>query len=475
LVEIDPEVLGRNIDLQVKKINEEQAEVLAVEIAAGFVAGLQAGEKKQSFLRSSSEELTRVQLETIEQLSAEYFGYIAEVNGAAGEQLKTRAREIILEQAENGGSGEIIGEEIRQYAEDIWGGSETITIDRTGQTRQVIEVTKDHTLRIVEKEITRAYHTTVDSYADMLARTSMHGAYEDGRAAAYQEEGFKMWRFVGPVDERSRPDHSAIVGQHFTYGTPESDMALQLLHEPNCRHRAIVYFDDPDLDTPQEEYEKQKEAAGLYYDEGKGWAFKESGTPKKNTQKKTPAKKKTEKKKETNKTEKKQEKSAESIIRDYEAKIKARKTEKAYLFDTNGNVLLEKGGTKNSVGFTNEEVQLFRGAILTHNHPGASSFSSQDIRTSCANFLKEIRATGTFRTYIMKMKDGSNLYPDLWKDKIRDMYVIYNAEVRRELLSRIDKGELSIPEAELLHWHEVWARVAKNISELDYSFIEEKT
>lgn len=272
---IDLKAFDKNVNKQVKEINEAQGDVLAIEIAAGFVAGLQAGEKKESFLKSSSEKLTKVQEQTIQKLSAQYFGYIAEFNEAAGEQLKDKAREIIQEQAENGGSEEVIGEEIRKYAEDIWGGSENVTIDRRGQTKTIVEVGKDLVLRQVEKEITRTYSASVDTYADMLARTSSHGSYEDGRAAAYQEEGLDMWRFVGPVDERSRPDHSALVGTAFTYGTPESEMALQLLHEPNCRHRAIPYFDDPDLDTPQAEYEKQKEKAGLYWDEKKEkWAFK---------------------------------------------------------------------------------------------------------------------------------------------------------------------------------------------------------
>ena len=103
----------------------------------------------------------------------------------------------------------------------------------------------------------------------------IHEYTEDGRAAAYQEEGLKQWRFIGPVDERARPEHAAIVGEHFTYGTPESEMAQELLHEPNCRHRAIAYYDDPELDTPQEEFETQKVDAGLYYnEEQENWAFR---------------------------------------------------------------------------------------------------------------------------------------------------------------------------------------------------------
>lgn len=170
----------------------------------------------------------------------------------------------------------------------------------------------------------------------------------------------------------------------------------------------------------------------------------------------------------------KTEDNPETIIRGIEAKIKKRKTEKAYIFDSKGNILLEKGGTKNQVSFTNEEVKLFKGAILTHNHPGASSFSMEDIRTACMNSMKEIRATGSFRTYVMKTIDGSDLYPELWKDEIKAIYEIHNAGVRRDFMSMIDNGEMSIKDAELLHFHEVWTRTAKDITKLDYSFIEEK-
>jgi SPP1 gp7 family putative phage head morphogenesis protein len=272
LLGTDPDDLDRKVDLQVQELNEAAREAFAVELAAGFITGL--GNGKKEILNPSTavgDHLTRAQRRAVEKLSAEYFGYISEFNEAAGEQLKKKAREII----EQGGPEQLLKEEVQKYAEDIWGGSETVVIDRVGQTRTVIDVTKDRTLRKIEKEITKAYKTNVTAYSDMLARTASHSAYEDGRAAAYQEEDLKQWRFIGPVDERSRPEHAAIVGEHFTYGTPESEMAQKLLHEPNCRHRATPYYDDPEFDTPQEEFEKQKAEMGLYWDETQDkWMFK---------------------------------------------------------------------------------------------------------------------------------------------------------------------------------------------------------
>lgn len=108
----------------------------------------------------------------------------------------------------------------------------------------------------------------------MLARTATHTAWEEGRAAQYQKMGLRFWRFAGPIDSRSRPDHAAVVGNVYEYGTPESDMALNLIREPNCRHRCVIFFNNPELDTPAEFFEKQKRKVGLYWDDDQEkWKF----------------------------------------------------------------------------------------------------------------------------------------------------------------------------------------------------------
>jgi len=89
-------------------------------------------------------------------------------------------------------------DEIRKCAEDIWGGSETVTIDRTGQIRTLIDVGKDRKLKKVEKEITRAYKTNVEAYADMLARTSTHGAYKRVEQLHIKRKGRTCGGLSGP-------------------------------------------------------------------------------------------------------------------------------------------------------------------------------------------------------------------------------------------------------------------------------------
>lgn len=56
----------------------------------------------------------------------------------------------------------------------------------------------------------------------------------------------------------------------------EKGYAETLLREANCRHRKIVFFDDPELDTPISFFEEQKKKAGLYWDDDKeDWAFRD--------------------------------------------------------------------------------------------------------------------------------------------------------------------------------------------------------
>lgn len=272
VTDADLEVLDAQIDRMITAVTTDQGKALSIHIAASFIAGTKSTQVES--IKSAQDDeykgLPELHKQTIQKLSAEYFGYISEFDRNMGEQLKDRAREIVKEKA---GRAELY-EEISKYTEDIFRGSESVVIDRRGQKRTTIEIGKDGRLKKAEKEITRKYVTNTQAYSEMLARTASHASYEDGRAAEYQEKGYRKWRFIGPVGERSRPSHSAVVGNVYEYGTPESDMAQALLHEPNCRHRSIVFWDDPDRDTDQALYDREKRKMGLQYDDEKEeWIF----------------------------------------------------------------------------------------------------------------------------------------------------------------------------------------------------------
>jgi hypothetical protein len=257
--EFDQDTLNKQVDQLVLTITAEQSR----ELVAGITAYYKAGSDD---VRPTT-RLTNVQKNAIKRLSAEHFGYISEFNKAVGEQIKDKAKDLLTQEK---GYAEI-SKEIRQYASDLFEGSEKVTINNVGKTRTVYKVDKSGKIIKTEKLIERPYVTNTKAYSDMLARTSTHTAWEQGRASEYQRMGFKKWRFVGPLaEERARPWHAAIVGNVYEYGTEQSDYALALLEEPNCRHRQIVYFPDESLNTPTSFFEEQKRKAGLRFDDDIG-------------------------------------------------------------------------------------------------------------------------------------------------------------------------------------------------------------
>jgi SPP1 gp7 family putative phage head morphogenesis protein len=258
--DIQIEDIEKQIDHLITKINASQADTLTKLIAAAYVGGSRA--VTSTVYSKDKKRISDLQEQAIKRLTAEHFGYLTEFNAAVGEQIAGKARDILRE-----GGGY---KEISDYTKRVLAGKEQIIINNVGKTRKIIEIGKDGTLREVEKKITRPYVTTVDNYADMLGRTATHSAFEEGRAIGYQKLGFSKWRYVGPIDDRTRPEHAALVGQVFEYGTDQSNLALQTLHDPNCRHRAVAYFDDPELDAPTELFEEQKRKVGLRWDEEKG-------------------------------------------------------------------------------------------------------------------------------------------------------------------------------------------------------------
>ena len=75
-----------------------------------------------------------------------------------------------------------------------------------------------------------------------------------------------------------------------------------------------------------------------------------------------------------------------------EDRIRNQSFESAILLSTSGDVLFDKDGEKDKVVFSEDDCAKMVGATLTHNHPGSSVFSFQDLQVLDKNGLKEIRA-----------------------------------------------------------------------------------
>ena len=80
-------------------------------------------------------------------------------------------------------------------------------------------------------------------------------------------------------------------------------------------------------------------------------------------------------------------------IHDVEDRIRHQDFESSACVDKDGNVLFFKDGEKSEVNFTRAECLVMKDNILTHNHPGSSMFSQEDVDLWAVWNLQGIRAT----------------------------------------------------------------------------------
>lgn len=84
-----------------------------------------------------------------------------------------------------------------------------------------------------------------------------------------------------------------------------------------------------------------------------------------------------------------------------ESSIRGNDFETLYALDANGNEIFKKIGNRNSVSYGMDGWKT-KDAIMTHNHPGGSSFSWQDVQGMVYYNQKEMRATGKEFTFSLK-------------------------------------------------------------------------
>ncbi len=252
------------------QIEKTQAEALAIEISANFIAGRTAGEKHKSIQSAEPEDpedegLTEEEKAEIAVLAALYLGYLSKFNDIAQAQILTTTKELI-EQAGGQVTPEV-QDEIKKRLDDVLDGREKVVIDNVGKVRKELYVDKNLKLSEVEKVITKKYSASVKTYSELLGEQASHASYEAGRKARLIKQGFDKWVFVGPADERARPWHVALLGQVFTWNTEQSSYAERCLQEPRCRHRAAIWYGDPKKDYDAKYWQRLKDEAGLYFDD----------------------------------------------------------------------------------------------------------------------------------------------------------------------------------------------------------------
>jgi SPP1 gp7 family putative phage head morphogenesis protein len=151
-----------------------------------------------------------------------------------------------------------IKEDIAAKITNGWGKS--ITFNSVGQVRSAIQVNPDGTMKRIKVTIERPVTLSTDTYAETLTRTSMKSAYAQGHLTRYENAGYEGWVYLSVADERTRPRHLALHGRVFLYGTPQEEMAREVMREHRCRCRPKAWFNNPKLDTPPDEYHQERMA-----------------------------------------------------------------------------------------------------------------------------------------------------------------------------------------------------------------------
>lgn len=142
--------------------------------------------------------------------------------------------------------------------------------------------------------------------------------------------------------------------------------------------------------------------------------------------------------------------------------------ETAYIYDQNGNILLNKRGMKGEVSFTDDELKLMKDAVVTHNHPMGTTFSPDDIYMAIEHNLQEVRATGTNGTYVMRRNENLHLMPlfddfvteyvsiiDVYKEIYMKRYPGKVDRLKRQQVVQANAMNKIAEKYGLLYWREV--------------------
>jgi hypothetical protein len=178
------------------------------------------------------------------------------------------------------------------------------------------------------------------------------------------------------------------------------------------------------------------------------------------------------------------------ILRAHESDLRLLRSEASIAFDTEGNIVLEKGalpGKEYEIEFSDDEIALLRqiGKVtVTHNHPrgwayppddprhAGSSFSPEDILLACRAQLEEVRAVTPVYTFSMRPPPENDWTEGTWTREIRPLYEMVYPQVKSKLYAAALRGELSPSEASVRLDHEVWTEVAWTLG-LRYTRVEE--
>lgn len=161
-------------------------------------------------------------------------------------------------------------------------------------------------------------------------------------------------------------------------------------------------------------------------------------------------------------------------IKRLEKGICNRITEKCYAVSPKGNIVLVKEGGKSSISFTAEELDAVpKQSIFTHNHPGGTSFSPQDLFMTFKCEFKEMRAVSKEFIYSFKIdwKTWKATYSTKQEmvDAFFSSYEQTEHIITKAIVEKIKKGAVTIEKAKYIHHHLLMKQLTKTVKGISYS------
>jgi len=166
-------------------------------------------------------------------------------------------------------------------------------------------------------------------------------------------------------------------------------------------------------------------------------------------------------------------------VREREDQIRRLPIENAVAWNAEGAEVLVKAGEKNRIVFTDEEMDLLKGTVFTHNHPNGlafpdddprsfgNSFSIEDLRLACYAELAELRAvTPRLRFFIKPPATGWDF--NYWLTIMEPAYLRHKATVARELREALVSKIVTLAQADAVYFDRICSGVSYELG-LEYS------
>ncbi|WP_190543800.1 hypothetical protein [Pseudomonas typographi] len=134
-----------------------------------------------------------------------------------------------------------------------------------------------------------------------------------------------------------------------------------------------------------------------------------------------------------------------------EEQIRKDRLETGAFISRDGSVMLQRQGEPDSVGFPVSEFGRLKGSTFTHNHPGNSTFSRQDVSLASEIGLSELRAVGPTLRYTMSADKG---WPE--GDMIASLASQTEIEAVRRVSGMVNRGEIERVFAQTEAEHQFW-------------------